>query len=129
MPKDLTVAAPNRPGMFDALRDAAASAGAAIEGICAFSVMGQRTFHLLAGDEQAVAVRRALESAGLEVRLEREVFVLRVTEGPPAIAEVARRLAQADVSVDLMYLATGERLVLGVDSIDRAQTALIGFGS
>ena len=126
---DLTVVAPNRPGMFDALRDATAGAGVAIEGICAFSAMGQKTFHLLATDEQATAARRALENAGLEVRLEREVFVLRVTDGSPAIAEIARRLAQADVSVDIMYLATGDRLVLGVDSIDRAQTALIGFGS
>jgi len=129
MPKDLTVSAPNRPGMFDALRDATASAGMAIEGICAFSAMGQKTFHLLASDGQVAAARQALEDAGLEVRLERDVFVVRVTEGPSAIAEVARRLAQAQVSVDLLYLATGDRIVIGVDSIDRAQAALIGFGS
>jgi hypothetical protein len=129
MPKDLTVNAPNRPGTFDALRDATAGAGVAIEGLCAFATMGQKTFHLLTSDEQAPAARRAIQDAGLEVRLEREVFVLPVTGGSSAMSEVARRLAQAEVSIDLLYLAPGDRLVIGVDSIDRAQTALIGFGS
>jgi hypothetical protein len=128
MPKDLAVNAPNRPGTFDALRDATASAGVAIEGMCAYAVMDQKTFHLLTSDEQAPAARRAVESAGLEVRLVRDVFVLPVKGGSSAMAEVARRLAQAEVSIDLLYLAPGDRLVIGVDSIDRARTALIGFG-
>jgi hypothetical protein len=44
--------------------------------------------------------------------------------GPRAIGDVADRLSQANVNVDLVYLATENRLVLGVDSIDRAKTAL-----
>jgi len=129
MPKDLTVTGPSRPGLFDALRNATASAGVDIEGICAFTSMGQRTFHLLTSDDRTAAVRQAVQNAGLEVKLERDVFVVPVHDGPPAIAEVARRLAQAEVSVEFMYLATGDRLVVGVDNIDRAQAALIGFGS
>jgi hypothetical protein len=63
----------------------------------------------------------------LEVRLERDVLVLDIPGGPRAIGQVAARMAQAEVNVDLLYLATRERLVLGVDSIDRARTALMDF--
>ena len=127
MPKDLCVAVANRPGMFDALREATARAGTPIEGVCAVSNMGQKLFHLLVSDEEARGLRAALEDAGLEVRLERDVLVLDIPGGPRAIGQVAARMAQAEVNVDLLYLATGERLVLGVDSIDRARTALMDF--
>jgi hypothetical protein len=127
MPKDLSVAVANRPGMFDALREATARAGTPIEGVCAVSNMGEKLFHLLVSDEEARGLRTALEDAGLEVRLERDVLVLDIPGGPRAIGQVAARMAQAEVNVDLLYLATRERLVLGVDSIDRARTALMDF--
>jgi hypothetical protein len=127
MPKDLSVVVSNRPGMFDALREATVRAGTPIEGVCAVSSMGQKVFHLLVSDEEVRGLRAALEDAGLEVRLERDVLVLDIPGGPRAIGQLAARLAQAEVNVDLLYLATGDRLVLGVDSIDRARTALIDF--
>jgi hypothetical protein len=89
--------------------------------------MGEKLFHLLVSDEEARGLRTALEDAGLEVRLERDVLVLDIPGGPRAIGQVAARMAQAEVNVDLLYLATRERLVLGVDSIDRARTALMDF--
>jgi hypothetical protein len=42
-------------------------------------------------------------------------------------AVVARRLADADVDVDLVYLASRGRLVLGVDDLPRAESALAGI--
>ncbi len=127
MPKDLSVAVENRPGMFDALREATARAGLPIEGVCAFATMGQKIFHLLVPDAEVRALRAAREDAGLEVRLERDVLVLDIPGGPRAIGQLAARLAQAEVNVDLLYLATGNRLVLGVDGIDRARAALADF--
>jgi hypothetical protein len=127
MPKDLSVVVANRPGMFDALREATARAGTPIEGVCGFATMGQKVFHLLVPDAEARGLRTALEDAGLEVRLERDVLVLDIPGGPRAIGQIAARMAQAEVNVDLLYLATAERLVLGVDSIDRARTALMDF--
>jgi hypothetical protein len=127
MPKDLSVALPNRPGGFDALREATDRAGAPIEGVCAVTSMGQKVFHLLVSDAEAPTVRAALADAGLEVRLERDVLVLDVPSGPRLIGQVAARLAQAEVNVDFLYLATGNRIVLGVDGIDRARTALVDF--
>jgi hypothetical protein len=41
------------------------------------------------------------------------------------MGEVARRIGDADVNVDLVYTTFGEiRLVLGVDDIDKARAAL-----
>jgi hypothetical protein len=37
-----------------------------------------------------------------------------------------RRLADADINVDLVYLATDTRLVIGPDDLDAARAALAG---
>jgi hypothetical protein len=127
MPKDLSVVVANRPGAFDSFREATSRAGAAIEGVCSVSQMGQHVFHLLARDDEIRGLRTSLENAGLDVRLERDVLVLDIPSGPRVIGQVAARLAQAEVNVDFLYLASGDRLVLGVDGIDRARTALLDF--
>src|SRR5262249_18822852 len=127
MPKDLSLVVANRPAAFDALREATSRAGASIEGVCSVSQMGQHVFHLLVPDGEARTVRIGLENAGLEVGLERDVLVLDAPNGPRAVGAAAARLAQAEVAVDFLYLATGNRLVLGVESIDRARTALVDF--
>jgi hypothetical protein len=74
--------------------------------------------------EDASAARRALEEIGIEVRRERQVLVLEIEDRPGALGEVSRRMANAGVNADLVYLATGTRLVLGVDDIDKARDAL-----
>jgi hypothetical protein len=124
MPKDLSVLVQNRPGMFAALREATVQAGVQIDGVCGYAALGQKIFHLLVGDEEVTVLRDALKATGLEVHIERDVLVVDIPLGPRTIGEVAVRLAEASVNVDLVYLATGNRLVLGVDSIDRAKTAL-----
>jgi hypothetical protein len=124
MAKDLSIVVQNRPGAFAALREATVQAGVQIDGVCGYAALGQKIFHLLVGEEEVRALREALQATGLEVHIERDVLVVDIPLGPRAIGEVAVRLAQASVNVDLVYLATGNRLVLGVDNIDRANTAL-----
>jgi hypothetical protein len=124
VPKDLSVLVQNRPAMFAALRQATVQAGVQIDGVCGYANLGQKIFHLLVSDEEVGALRDALKATGLDVHVERDVLVVDIPLGPKAIGDVADRLSQANVNVDLVYLATENRLVLGVDSIDRAKTAL-----
>ena len=60
----------------------------------------------------------AFESAGLTVRGRREVLVVDVEDEVGALGSLARRFADAGINVDLLYLATDTRLVLGVDDLD-----------
>jgi len=121
MTKDLTVILEDRPGTLADVGEALGKAGINIEGLCGFPCEGKGIGHILV--EDAAAARRALEEVGLEVRGERQVLVLEVEDRPGALGEVSRRIADAGVNIDLIYLATNNRLVLGVDDLDKARAA------
>lgn len=122
MTKDLTIILEDRPGTIADLGEALGKAGVNIQGLCGFPCEGKGIGHVLV--EDTAAARRALEEIGHEVRRERQVLVLQIEDRPGALGEVSRRLANAGVNIDLIYLATGSRLVLGVDDIDKARAAL-----
>lgn len=121
MPKDLTVVLEDRPGTLAALGEALGKAGVNIEGICGVQAGERGVIHLLV--EDGAAARRAVEAVGIEVRDERDVLVLEVQDRPGVLGAVARRIADAGVNVDLIYLATHTRLVIGADDLARARTA------
>ena len=122
MMKDLTVILEDRPGTLADVGEALGKAGINIEGGCGFPCEGEGVLHILV--EDAAAARRALEGIGLEVRGEREVLVLEIEDRPGTLGEVSRRIANAGVNVDLVYLATNSRLVLGADDLDKARAAV-----
>ncbi len=78
--------------------------------------------HVLVDDPDRTA--DAFESAGLIVRGRREVLVTPGANGPGALGELARRFANAGVNIDLIYLASDNRMVLGVDDIDSGQALI-----
>jgi hypothetical protein len=102
--------------------EALGKAGVNIKGLCGFPCEGRGIAHVLV--EDAVAAGEALKEIGIEVRRERQVLVLEIEDRPGALGEVSRRIANAGVNADLVYLATGTRLVLGVDDIDKAREAV-----
>jgi hypothetical protein len=122
MTKDLTVILEDRPGTLADMGEALGKAGINIEGACGFAVEGKGIIHILV--EDAAAARRALEKVGIKVGDEREVLVLEIERRPGALGEVGRRMANAGVNIDLSYLATNTRLVIGVDNLDKARTVV-----
>ncbi len=122
MMKDLTVILEDRPGTLADMGEALGKAGINIEGACGFPSEGKGVGHILV--EDAAAARRALEEVGIEVGDEREVLVLEIEDRPGALGEVGRRIANAGVNIDLVYLATNNRLVIGADDLDKARAAV-----
>lgn len=122
MATDLTVILENRPGTLAQAAEALGSAGVNIDGSCGFPCEGVGVFHVVVQD--ATTARSALKGAGFEVRGEREVLVLDIEDKPGALGETCRRIADAGVNVDLQYLATGTRVVLGADDIEKARGAI-----
>jgi hypothetical protein len=102
--------------------EALGKAGINIEGVCGFAIEGRGVGHIVV--EDAAAARRALEEVGLEVGDEREVLVLEIEDRPGALGEVSRRIANAGVNIELVYLATNTRLVVGADDLERARAVL-----
>jgi hypothetical protein len=72
--------------------------------------------------------RRVIEGAGAEVRKKREVLVVDDAHDLEVIARLTRRVAAVAGGIDLIYLATDERLVLGVDDLEAARSALLRVG-
>jgi hypothetical protein len=50
--------------------------------------------------------------------------VTEVEDRPGAAGELLRRIADAGVNLELVYLATGTRLVIGADDLENARTAM-----
>jgi hypothetical protein len=120
--KDLTVLLENRPGTLASLGESLGKAGVNIDGFCGFPAEGQAIGHLLV--EDAAAARQALEQAGAKVTGERDVLVVDVKNQAGALGQAARKIADAGVNIDLVYLASDNRVVVGADDLDKARAAL-----
>ena len=83
---------------------------------------GTGTVHLLVDD--AGAARGALEGTSIDVVDERDVLVLDIEDRPGALGVIARRISNAGVSLNLAYLATNTRLVLGADDLESVRRAV-----
>jgi hypothetical protein len=124
MAKDLSVVLDDRPGELARLGEATGGADVNIEGVCCVATGGGKaTVHVLV--EDVAAARSALQNAGLEVGDERDVIVVNVEDRPGTMAQVARKLADASVNIELAYTTFGGvRLVLGVDNVEGARAAV-----
>lgn len=122
MAKDLTVALEDRPGTLADMGEALGKAGININGGCGFPCEGKGVLHILV--EDAAAARRVLEGGGFEVTGEREVLILDIEDRPGTLGELARKIAGAGVNIDLVYVASNNRLVLGTDDLEKARAAL-----
>jgi hypothetical protein len=125
MAYDVTVIFDDRPGELARLGEAAGAAGVNIEGLAAFTGDGKGVVHILVADDQVERLRDVLTRSDMAVADEREVFVVSVADEPGALGEVARRLADANVNIDLAYTTFGGvRLVFSTDDVRLAREAL-----
>ena len=122
MAKDLTVVLPDRPGTLAEMGEVLGEAGINIDGVCAVTSQGEGLIHILVAD--AAAARQALEAKGIQVTAEREVLVREVEDRPGTLGQMARKLADAGVNIELVYLAAGTKLVIGVDNLEKAKAAI-----
>jgi hypothetical protein len=123
--RDLTVILQDRPGELARLGEATGQAGVNIEGMCALTGEGRGVIHILVADDAAPAARSALEDAGMGVADEREVLVTDIQDRPGTLGELARRLAEANVNIELVYSTFGGvKAVIATDDLDAARAAL-----
>ena len=115
MAVDLVIDIENTPG---ALAEVAASISDAGVNIAAATCVGageRAELHILV--PHAEAVKHALAISHVGVTREREVVVVNVEDRPGVLADLARKVAQAGVNLDLVYIATQNRLVFGAEDI------------
>lgn len=119
---DLAIEIENTPG---ALADVAAAVSDAGVNLAAATCVGtgrRAEVHILVPHAQAA--RHLLGISHLAVTREREVVVVDVEDRPGVLADLARRIARAGINIDLVYVATRNRVVFGAQDIEGLRTAL-----
>jgi hypothetical protein len=125
MAYDVTVILDNRPGELARIGEVAGAAGVNLDGFAAFTGEGKGVVHVLVADELLETLQDAYTEAGMPVADTREAFVVNVADEPGALGEVARRLADAHVNIDLAYTTFGGvRMVFCTDDVRVARAAL-----
>ncbi len=119
--RDLTIQLDNRPGALAEMGEALGRAGVSVEGGGDFDVGGRGGAHFLF--EDGAAARRALEEAGIVVLEDRDVLVQRLKQDQPGqLGAIARRMADADVNIEVMYSDHANQLILVVDDPERGKS-------
>jgi hypothetical protein len=119
---DLTIALADRPGTLAKASDVLGRASINIDGACGYVCGELGTFHVLVAD--AERARRALIDAGFEIQAERPVAITPVENRPLAAARILRRIADAGLNIDLLYMTADGQLVLGGPDVAAIAKAL-----
>jgi hypothetical protein len=122
MATDLTVWLADQPGAMAGACETLGAANINIDGCCAYPAGTAGQLHVLVDEDEAA--RAALTAAGHKVVADREVIVHELDDVPGSAGACLRKIADAGVNLELVYLATATRLVIGVDDLDAARAAL-----
>jgi hypothetical protein len=122
MPMDLVIEVENAPGALAKVAKAISDAGVNIAAATCLGNGERAELHILV--PHATAARHALAISHLAVTREREVAVVEVDDRPGVLADLAGKVAAAGVNLDLVYVATMNRVVFGAEDLDGLRTAL-----
>ncbi|HEY3484860.1 MAG TPA: ACT domain-containing protein [Ilumatobacteraceae bacterium] len=119
---DLVIEVDNEPGALAKVAGAISDAGVNISA-ATFLGGGERAeLHVLV--PHAEAAKHSLGISNLAVTREREVAVVDVDDRPGVLADLARTVAEAGVDLDLVFVATHNRLVLGSPDLGALRAVL-----
>ena len=122
MPMDLVIEVDNEPGALAGVAKAISDAGVNIAAATCFGAADRAELHILV--PHADAVRHALAISHVAVTREREVAVVEVDDRPGILADLAGKVAAAGINLDLVYVATRNRVVFGAADLDALKAAL-----
>ena len=122
---DLVIDIENAPGALADVTAAISDAGVNLAAATCIGSGERAELHILV--PHAEAARHSLAISHLAVSREREVLVVDVEDRPGVLADLTRRIAQAGVNLDLVYVATRNRVVFGAEDLGALSAALDGL--
>jgi hypothetical protein len=123
MPVDLAIDIDNTPGSLSEVAAAISDAGVNIAAATCVGAGERAELHILVPHAEAVKHALAI-SHGVTITREREVVVVEVDDRPGVLADLTRKVARAGVNLDLVYVATRNRVVFGSQDLAGLQAAL-----
>ena len=122
MPFDLAIEIENTPGALAEVAAAISDAGVNIAAATCIGTGERAELHILVPHSEAA--RHLLAISHIGVTREREVVVVDVEDRPGVLADLTRRIARAGVNLDLVYVATRNRVVFGAADIAGLRSTL-----
>jgi hypothetical protein len=122
MPVDLVIDIENTPGALARVAAAISDAGVNIAAVTCVGPSERAELHILV--PHAEAAKHALAISHVAVTRERDVVVVDVEDRPGVLADLTRKIARAGVDLDLVYVATRNRVVFGAADLAALQAAL-----
>jgi hypothetical protein len=119
---DLIIDIENSPGALAQIAAAISDAGVNIAAATCIGSGERAELHILV--PHAGAARHSLAISHLAVSREREVVVVDVEDRPGVLADLTRKIARAGVNIDLVYVATRNRVVFGAADLSALRAAL-----
>ena len=124
MAVDLVIDIENTPGALAEVAAAISDAGVNLAAATCIGGGERAELHILV--PHPGAAKHALGISHLVVSREREVVVVDVEDRPGVLADLTRKIARAGVDLDLVYVATQNRVVFGAPDLDALRAALSG---
>ena len=122
MAVDLVIDIENTPGALERVAAAINDAGVNIAAATCVGPGERAELHILV--PHAEAAKHALAISHVAVTREREVVVIDVEDRPGVLADLTRKIARAGVNLDLVYVATQNRVVFGAPDLAALRAAL-----
>ena len=119
---DLVIDIENTPGALATVAAAISDAGVNIAAATFLGAGERAEIHILV--KHAGAAKHSLALSQLAVSHEREVVVIDVADRPGVLADLTRKIAKAGVDLDLVYVATQNRVVFGAQDLAGLRAAL-----
>ena len=122
MAVDLVIDIENTPGALAQVAAAISDAGVNLAAATCIGGGERAELHILV--PHAEAARHALAISHVAVTRDREVVVVDVKDRPGELADLTRKIAGAGVDLDLIYVATRNRVVFGAADLVALRAAL-----
>jgi hypothetical protein len=119
---DLVIDIQNTHGALAEVAAAISDAGVNIAAATCMGAGERAELHILV--PHAEAARHVLAISHVAVTREREVVVVDVEDQAGVLADLTRKIAKAGVDLDLVYVATRNRVVFGAPDLEALRAAL-----
>lgn len=106
------------------LWEAVGAAGVTMEASCTYPSVDGRNVRIVVTDDDARTARSAASDAGFGAIDQHDVLIADIEVRAGGLGALARRVADSGALVHILYMATGNRVVVGADDLEKAADAL-----
>lgn len=119
---DVVIEVDNTPGALAHVAELVSDAGVNMAAATCLHAGDKAELHILVPHPEPV--HHALAISHLGITREREVAVVEVEDRPGMLADLTSAIGEAGVNIDLIYVATNNRVVFGSPDIGRLKEVL-----